>query len=122
LGAGIGLSEGTAGRLVVRLLADRERAVLLLEERRTAPDPGPLESLGLTPREAEVLAWVAQGKTNTEIAAILGTRPRTVHKHLDHISAKLGVENRTTAAARALAWAATSPTAGHRVLSPPLRG
>jgi DNA-binding CsgD family transcriptional regulator len=52
-----------------------------------------------------VLAWVAQGKTNAEIAVILGMRPRTVHKHLDHIFGKLGVENRTAAAARALASA-----------------
>jgi DNA-binding CsgD family transcriptional regulator len=104
--------EGTGGRLVVRLLPDRERPALLLEERRTATDAASLESLGLTRREAEVLAWVAQGKTNAEIAAILGTRPRTVHKHLDHILAKLGVENRTAATARALAWAATPSAPG----------
>jgi DNA-binding CsgD family transcriptional regulator len=96
--------EGPGGRLVVRRLADRERPTLLLEERRTVPDVVSLESLGLTRREAQVLAWVAQGKTNAEIADILGTRPRTVHKHLDHIFAKLGVENRTAAAAQALAW------------------
>ena len=101
--------EGTGGRLVVRLLADREGPVLLLEERRTEADPASLESLGLTRREAEVLAWVAQGKTNAEIAAVLGTRPRTVHKHLDHIFGKLGVENRTAAAARALAWSGARP-------------
>ena len=94
--------EGTDGRLVVRLLAEREGPVLLLEERRTVPDAASLEPLGLTRREAEVLAWVARGKTNAEIAAILGRRPRTVHKHLDHIFDKLGVENRTAAAARAL--------------------
>jgi DNA-binding CsgD family transcriptional regulator len=99
--------EGPGGRLVVRRLADRERPTLLLEERRTVPDVVSLESLGLTRREAQVLAWVAQGKTNAEIADILGTKPRTVHKHLDHIFAKLGVENRTAAAAQALAWAVT---------------
>jgi DNA-binding CsgD family transcriptional regulator len=97
--------EGTGGRLVVRRLADREWPALLLEERRTAPDAASLESLGLTRREAEVLAWVAQGKSNAEVAALLGTRPRTVHKHLDHIFDKLGVENRTAAAAQALASA-----------------
>jgi DNA-binding CsgD family transcriptional regulator len=61
-----------------------------------------LECLGLTPREAEVLAWVAQGKTNTEVAAILGSSTRTVQKHLEHIFTKLGVETRTAAAVRAL--------------------
>jgi DNA-binding CsgD family transcriptional regulator len=104
--------EGAGGRLVVRLLADREGPALLLEERRTVPAAASLESLGLTRREAEVLAWVAQGKTNAEIAAILGTRPRTVHKHLDHIFDKLGVENRTSAAAHALALAGAQPAAG----------
>lgn len=102
--------EGTGGRLVVRLLADREGLALLLEERRTVPAAASLESLGLTRREAEVLAWVAQGKTNAEIAAILGTRPRTVHKHLAHIFDKLGVENRTAAAAQALAAGHPSST------------
>jgi len=57
----------------------------------------------LTAREAEVLYWVAQGKTNRDIAAILELSPRTVHKHLEHVFAKLGVETRTAAAALALA-------------------
>jgi DNA-binding CsgD family transcriptional regulator len=104
--------EGTGGRLVVRLLAEHEGPGLLLEERRTVPAAASLKSLGLTRREAEVLAWVAQGKTNAEIAAILGTRPRTVHKHLDHIFDKLGVQNRTSAAAHALALAGAQPAAG----------
>lgn len=54
----------------------------------------------LTPREREVLGWVAAGKTNTQIAAILGTMPRTVAKHLERIYEKLGVETRTAAAMR----------------------
>lgn len=61
-----------------------------------------LESLGLTPREAEILFWVAQGKTNPEIATILGIGLTTVKKHLESTFAKLGVENRTSAAALAL--------------------
>lgn len=64
--------------------------------------PAPLESLGLTPREAEILFWVAQGKTNPEIATILGIGLTTVKKHLESTFAKLGVENRTSAAALAL--------------------
>ena len=60
---------------------------------------------GLTAREAEVLYWVVQGKTNRDIGDILGTSPRTVHKHLEHVFEKLGVETRTAAAAMALARA-----------------
>jgi DNA-binding response OmpR family regulator/DNA-binding CsgD family transcriptional regulator len=55
--------------------------------------------LGLTIREGEVLSWLAKGKTNRDIAQILGLSPRTVDKHLEQIYAKLGVENRTAAAA-----------------------
>lgn len=62
----------------------------------------PLESLGLTPREAEVLLWAAQGKTNAEIGLILEASTATVKKHVEHILEKLGVENRQSAAVRAL--------------------
>lgn len=55
----------------------------------------------LTAREREVLEWVAAGKTNRDIAAILGARPRTVEKHLERIYEKLGVETRTAAVRRA---------------------
>lgn len=59
--------------------------------------PIPLESLGLSPREAEVLFWVAQGKTNAEIGLILDISATTVKKHLEHIFQKSGTENRTSA-------------------------
>jgi DNA-binding NarL/FixJ family response regulator len=65
-------------------------------------NPAQLEPLGLTPREAEVLFWVARGKTNDEIATILGIGLTTVKKHLESTFGKLGVENRTAAAALAL--------------------
>jgi len=55
----------------------------------------------LTARESEVLLWVARGKTNRDIADILGMSPRTVNKHLEHIFEKLGVETRAAAAALA---------------------
>lgn len=58
----------------------------------------PLESLGLTPREAEVLLWVSQGKTNIDVATILGMSDKTVKIHLGHIFEKLSVETRTAAA------------------------
>jgi DNA-binding CsgD family transcriptional regulator len=71
--------------------------LLVLRER---PRPGAqelLERLGLSAREAEVVSWLVQGKSNPEIARILGIAPRTVHKHLERIYAHLGVENRTAA-------------------------
>ena len=53
----------------------------------------------LTRREAEVAAWIAQGKSNRDVAAILSLSPRTIDKHLEVIFAKMGVENRTALAA-----------------------
>lgn len=61
--------------------------------------PRALPSVSLTPRETEVLSWLAKGKTNRDIADILGMSHRTVNKHLEHIFEKLGVETRTAAAA-----------------------
>ena len=52
----------------------------------------------LTAREAEVLLWIARGKPNRDVAEILALSPRTVNKHLETIFAKLGVENRASAA------------------------
>jgi DNA-binding CsgD family transcriptional regulator len=54
----------------------------------------------LTERESEILRWVARGKTNREIAAILYVSPHTVRKHLEHAYEKLGVHTRTAAIAR----------------------
>lgn len=65
-------------------------------------NPEPLQALGLTPREAEVLLWVAQGKTNAEVAIILGMVESTVKKHLEHIFEKLGIESRNAATLRAI--------------------
>jgi DNA-binding NarL/FixJ family response regulator len=63
----------------------------------------PLGSLGLTPRETEVLICIAQGKTNYEIGVILSACTGTICKHVEHILCKLDVKNRTSAAAVALA-------------------
>jgi DNA-binding NarL/FixJ family response regulator len=60
------------------------------------------ERFDLTGREAEVLRWIAQGKSNRDIGAILACSPRTVNKHLEQIYQKLQVENRTAAATLAL--------------------
>jgi len=56
----------------------------------------------VTEREADVLLWIAAGKSNRDIADILGLSPRTVNKYLDQIYEKIGVENRTSAAAKAV--------------------
>ena len=60
-----------------------------------------LRTLGLTKREAEVMVWVAQGKSNGDIATILESSPRTVAKHIEHIFGKINVESRTAAVAEA---------------------
>lgn len=65
-------------------------------------DEARLARLGLTRREGEVMQWVAAGKTDKAVAALLRPSPRTVHKHLQEIYAKLGVETRTAAVMRAL--------------------
>jgi DNA-binding NarL/FixJ family response regulator len=62
----------------------------------------PLLSLGLTPRVAEVLLWVAQGKTNADIATILNISEWTVKKHVIDIFQQLNVETRTAASLRAI--------------------
>ena len=63
----------------------------------------PLESaLGLTPREAEVLLWVAQGKSNGDVATILQMSEKTVKQHLGSVFQKIGVESRTAASLRAV--------------------
>ena len=80
------------------------------------PVPPEVSPPGLTLREGEVMHWLACGKTDTEIAALLSISPRTVQKHLEHVYVKLGVETRTAAVMRALA------IGDHAVLrEPPLR-
>ncbi|WP_082847799.1 response regulator [Bradyrhizobium sp. DOA9] len=79
--------------------APNEFLLRLSREAGTALPPEFTSELGLTTREGEVLAWLSKGKTNRDIAQILGLSPRTVDKHLEQIYAKLGVENRTAAAA-----------------------
>ncbi len=74
-----------------------------LSESRSTDDQAVLQQqLGMTGREAEVLLWLSRGKSNREIGQILGISPRTVNKHLEQIFIKLGVENRASAAARAV--------------------
>lgn len=60
------------------------------------------QNFGLTQRESEVLLWIARGKSNRDIGEILGLSPRTVNKHLEQVYTKLGVENRASAAIKAI--------------------
>jgi DNA-binding CsgD family transcriptional regulator len=76
--------------------------LLFLSKRQETWDTEALrESLGLTGREAEILMWISRGKTNKEVGIILGSSPRTVNKHLEHIFEKLGVSTRAAAVAKA---------------------
>ncbi len=81
----------------------REQWMIVLREESDAAQINALMALfKLTQREAEVLNWVIKGKTNKDIGDILGTSPRTVNKHLEHVFAKLNVETRTAAASLAM--------------------
>lgn len=91
--------EREGKRLAVRLLSQHGMAMILMEETARPSREADLDRFGLTPREFEVLTWIAQGKTNSEIAAILTSSVGTVKKHVEHVFLKLGVETRTSAAA-----------------------
>jgi DNA-binding CsgD family transcriptional regulator len=73
----------------------------LVQLAKNADARWPEPATQLTRREREILAWVARGKTNHQIAAILYVSPGTIRKHLDNIYAKLDVPNRTAAVRRA---------------------
>ncbi|MBY0466090.1 MAG: response regulator [Burkholderiales bacterium] len=76
-----------------------ESMVLLTTLSHDKPARSRLQQVALTPRETEVLSWLAKGKTNRDIADILGMSHRTVNKHLEHVFEKLGVETRSAATA-----------------------
>jgi DNA-binding NarL/FixJ family response regulator len=105
-GAAAPLTIGMAcSRLVFSLAngGDGEQQMIVLREESDSARVQALTSLfQLTQRESEVLHWVMMGKTNRDIGDILGTSPRTVNKHLEHVFHKLGVETRTAAAALAM--------------------
>jgi DNA-binding NarL/FixJ family response regulator len=75
--------------------------------------PAPLQSaFGITPREAEVLLWVSQGKSNGDVAAILNMSEKTVKQHLGSVFQKIGVESRNAATVRALEILGNARTSG----------
>jgi DNA-binding CsgD family transcriptional regulator len=96
--------ELDGARLTVRL-SDRPEhnfSVVLVREETMGIAPERLAPLGLTPREASVLVWLAEGKSNAEIGIILGITQETARKHVQHVLDKLGAPNRTSAVRTAL--------------------
>lgn len=91
--------------LVIRYLkmVTLNEHLLRIMSRDLLLDAGALEGLlPITKREAEVLLWVSQGKTNREIGEILSLSPRTVNKHLEQIYPKIEVDNRSAATSIAI--------------------
>lgn len=105
LGADDYLTKPVANADLVRAIEARLRRTEQQTNREFKPDfssAKPLLALGLTPRAAEALLWLAQGKTNLDIATILGITESTVKKYVQEMFDKLGVETRGAAAMRAL--------------------
>jgi DNA-binding CsgD family transcriptional regulator len=114
VGSTLAIENGAGRRLTVRVLrlpacprtssageAPTE-GLLHFEEAPAVDRAAALRALGLTPRQAEVLWWLAHGKTNGEIGAILGASTHTVHHHVESILVQLGVISRAEATLRAL--------------------
>ena len=105
LGADDYLTKPVANNDLVQAIEARLSRSAQQAKREFKPDfssAKPLLKLGLTPRAAETLLWLAQGKTNPDIATILGITESTVKKHVQEIFEKLGVETRGAASLRAL--------------------
>ena len=105
LGADDYLTKPVAHADLIHAIEARLRRCEQQAKREFKPDfssAEPLLTLGLTPRAAEALLWLAQGKTNADIATILGITESTIRKHVLEIFEKLGVETRGAATVRAL--------------------
>src|SRR6185369_12266173 len=99
------VTERDGRRLTIQILRDRGGPFLLMSERKLRIEPADIASLGLSPRETEVLAWLAHGKSNAEIAGILGLSPATIKHCLERVYGKLDVGTRAAATAVAVAAA-----------------
>ena len=105
LGADDYLTKPVPNADLVQAIEARLRRAQQQAKREFKPDfssAQPLLKLGLTPRAAETLLWLSQGKTNPDIATILGITESTVKKHVQEIFEKLGIETRGAAVVRAL--------------------
>jgi DNA-binding CsgD family transcriptional regulator len=106
LGSPLVLMRGDK-RLRVQLAdAGGGQQVMLFSEEDFLVTQSQIQRLGLTPRESQVLLWLAEGKTNAEIGMVLKMSPRTVEKHVAQILVKLEVENRASAIIRAMEFCA----------------
>jgi DNA-binding CsgD family transcriptional regulator len=97
------ISDGQ--RLMIRWMLQPNGSKLLLLKEEAAADENPLTAAGLSRREAEVLHWIAEGKSNIDIGRVLGISVRTVEKHVEAVYRKLGVETRTAAVLRVFSQA-----------------
>lgn len=90
--------------IVLSNVRDNGNCILQIKAEKTPQESTEIlkERFGLTLREADVLYWVSMGKSNKDMALILGISPRTVNKHLETVFSKMMVENRTAAANMAL--------------------
>jgi DNA-binding NarL/FixJ family response regulator len=105
LGADDYLTKPVVNADLVRAIESRLRRSEQRMKREFKPDfssAAPLLQFGLTPRAAEALLWLSKGKTNSDIASILGITESTVKKHVQEMFEKLGVETRGAATIRAL--------------------
>jgi len=105
LGADDYLTKPVANADLVQAIEARLRRSQQQAKREFKPDfssTQPLLKLGLTPRATETLLWLSQGKTNSDIATILGITESTIKKHVQEIFEKLGVETRGAATVCAL--------------------
>lgn len=114
---GFGERDRERVEMIRRHLGDLYLLARAVDDARSSwgvPRPAsiPSQQHPLTPRESEVLGWLACGKTDRDIAHILGISPRTVHKHLQRIYEKLGVETRTAAVLRAMRIREATPVTG----------
>lgn len=104
-GDNVRLKEARSGTVFASFIGESQPGEFLIRLRdANAPSEAAIlkNAFALTDREAEVLGWLAKGKSDRDIAAILACSPRTVAKHLEQIYSKLEVENRTAAAMRAV--------------------
>jgi DNA-binding NarL/FixJ family response regulator len=98
-------ASAAAGPVAISFLCEigGDELLFRLTEPQSVSDEAFLaQKFALTLREAEVLSWLARGKSNHDIAEILCISPRTVHKHLERIFVKLGVDSRSSATSVAL--------------------
>src|SRR3989442_4529710 len=117
LGADDYLTKPVANADLVQAIETRLRRHQQQANREFKPNfssTKPLLKLGLTPRATETLLWLSQGKTNSDIATILGITESTVKKHVQEMFDKLGVETRGAATVRALEVLNSAPHATTR--------